>query len=380
MRLFIIFISILFLSKANIIWASEINNQAQDLSNSLNNALLNGTNSDQSIRFLPNYSTNPKEANYGPDDLITKPNQEFSNDPTRNLINESHLNRPNITVKKDEQFLQNSFNIQDKDNQDLVNINSSYNDCHEENIVKNSNNTELRTCNITNEITNPTCTIGRIIEFKENYKYQCNKPREHIEKICNKSLSLTCEKIKNCPHNNFKLISAPSNVTWNYNGNLLEITLVPTRRGYNYPGFSCDVTAATISFNIDDINDIEIFTGSYIYGVGINRLKLNNYYLVAASSMVNPIIDNSSLPWTYYDGRTISKLPGEAKCSYQRMEVNSQINSKQSLKNGTNLLNLWLQTRSDLSGESNFIVRFQIKIKQHSCCDNWRQEWQENCS
>ncbi len=287
----------------------------------------------------PGYTTdNPDQTKYYSganmnDDAINK----VANSDEGKLMTQSLPNRPKVEVSLDDPFLQSARNIETKPdtaNEVIAMFTGNYEQCVPVNTT--ATDIETRTCDFYEERNGGSCLVNQVVEVEAIHDYQCNKTRNSKDKICNKTLSLTCEESSYA----FPPTTHNSIPGFSYNNFILKY-YTPRRMGQNCGGYNY-----YLRFNLHSVDQVEEFR--FLWGQADDRTLI------------------------YVNGNSVHNYPSSGCELFRNYHSAPNIDLKPYLRVGSNELNVRIIVGG--LGEGN--GEFSLKYKE---CSKVAETWQEVC-
>lgn len=336
--LFVIFIS-LPASFANSTSMSEARKSALDFGNVYKNSAGTIINEDNK-KNTPGYTTdNPDQTKYySGSDMSGDINNKIANSDEGKLFTQGLPNRPKVEVSLDDPFLNSAGQIEQNPDEVIAMFTGTYGQCTPVEVTVTD--VETRTCDFYEERDGGSCLVDQVVEVEASHDYQCNKTRNSQDKVCNKTLGLTCLAFNNdCSTAQIFSITDGNGIYSYPNLNV----------GIPWSGGGCSLYTKTMNFTIYDVSQITQFTFTHISYDDYASVKINGHYL-------------------------FNNIPSSYDWCERGTVFNSNFNTdvKPYLINGNNQI----EVRALVSGLGFASADFVVKQR---CCSNWQENWEEVC-
>lgn len=311
-----------------------------------------GAGNFETLKQLPDYNENPKEASLSVDDLKKEKLQEKAKqDEVGQLIIQSHGKRSrNFEDIDKEEWFKQSVEIIDEADRGIQKDGIS--------ACKKGSVPEITKI----EFDKTTKTYKK----KETYleKATCEKPGS-AEYSCEKKLKLTCTNKAECDNGGIIADTVQTDMKWQYVFPTLNLGTIAD----NYWGGHCQVYDRPTKFQVRNLDKITEFR--------ITRVGFDDYLWIKINGQtvyVGPhggdrieLKDNGKWVGVTTDGNNQHSC--ELGTNWNK-EVN--IDLKPYLKEGEN--EIWMRVVVSGWGEG----WIQISAKQH-CCKEWSETWEKEC-
>ena len=315
---------------------------------------------------VPGYTTSsPPQTQYDDGNMFDAATLEAADNEAAQFIKDSHDKRPDFDIDPDTSpIFTKSQAIIDNPQAVIDNLVGRYGDCNQQGGDPLFND-DIRTCDEYIDISQQTCSVGRVIEVDTDYKYKCSSKRNYSTHTCDRTLSLTCQAEGNCASGGIVLDSIATDMAWAYSGNILTIGTIAN----NYWQGSCSVFERTTRFTIHNLDKIKKFV--------LQRVGYDDYMLIKLNGQVifNGPFGGDRLEMVHIGGGRYVKTSDISfnVCELSRSWTNSlNIDLIPYLVQGSNELTIKVEVTG--SGEG----WLQIDSEQ-SCCSTWVENWTDNC-
>jgi len=318
---------------------------------------------------VPAYTTSsPPQTQYNDGNMFDAATLESVDNEAAQFIKNSHDKRPDFDIDKSTSpIFTKSKTIIDNPQAVIDNLVGHYGDCDQQGGDPLFND-DIRTCDEYIEISEQSCSVGRVIEVDTDYKYKCSSKRNYSTHTCDRTLSLTCQAQGNCASGGIVLDSIATDMAWAYSGNILTIGTIAD----NYWSGSCAIFERTTRFTIHNLDKIHKFV--------LQRVGYDDYMLVKLNGQViyNGPFGGDKLEvaniaggrYVQYDSTNDNKY---SFCELSRSWTDTlNLDLIPYLRQGSNELTIKVQVSG--SGEG----WLQIDSEQ-SCCSTWVENWTDNC-
>jgi len=318
---------------------------------------------------VPSYTTSsPPETQYSSGNMFDAATLEAVDNEASQFIKNSYDKRPDFDIDKSTSpIFTKAKTIIDDPQAVIDNLVGRYGDCKQQGGDPLFSD-DIRTCDEYIEISEQSCSVGRIIEVDKDYKYKCSSKRNYTTHTCDRTLTLSCQSQGTCASGGIVLDSIATDMAWAYSGNILTIGTIAD----NYWQGSCAVYERTTHFTIHNLDKIKRFI--------LKRVGYDDYMLIRLNGHVifNGPFGGDKLEVANIGGGRYVQYDSSNNSAYSYCELstswtqNLNIDLIPYLVQGSNELTIKVEVTG--SGEG----WLQIDSEQ-SCCSTWVENWTDNC-
>lgn len=270
--------------------------------------------------------------------------QKKSTDANSNesiVVKDAFMKQKEFRIDGKDTFLDKADHVQKNPETYVDWLKGKYSDCEQKGgddlIAK-----EKFTCDEYQQITDKKCKIGRIVEVDAKHSYQCKRKRVSENKVCSKSLNVTCQiQYKAAPE--LIIPDKSSTISWMY----------------NYPSLILDTSDRAVHSsrdNEDYVDHSDLRTRRFIFHIK-DKQFINVFRMVSFGFYLHITF--------YINGKYLHQREGGSR-TYMNYDPN--ISLLPYLKEGYN----YIEIKSYAP-----YVRFEIDIAKNICIQ--KETWNEVC-
>lgn len=141
---------------------------------------------------VPGYTTsNPPQTGYNDDNMFDAGVQEAEVNEAAQLLTGSFANRPRYDVHKSDPWLQHGWDVSADPHAIADKFTGKYQDCAPLPGGQWPTPTEYRQCDVWDDFSENTCTVGQVVEVDGGFGYACRVGKAVDNRTCDRYVSVT---------------------------------------------------------------------------------------------------------------------------------------------------------------------------------------------